>query len=100
MAPGARGADRGGIAVAVRACTSRRRTAEREGSELVEGVRGLPAVLGEATGAERAQVYANLGLRLDNDPYLRRDMATADLSRLARMGALYSLAAETADIGH
>ncbi|CDM77208.1 hypothetical protein MSS4_01980 [Mycobacterium marinum] len=37
-------------------------------SELVEELGGLSAVLGEATGAERAQVYASLGLRLDYDP--------------------------------
>ena len=34
-------------------------------SELVEELGGLSAVLGEATGAERTQVYASLGLRLD-----------------------------------
>ena len=51
--------------------------------ELVEELGGLLAVLGEATGAERAQVYASLGLRLDYDPYLRRVKATADLSRVA-----------------
>lgn len=33
--------------------------------------------------AERAQVYASLGLRLDYNPYLRRVKATADLSRVA-----------------
>jgi site-specific DNA recombinase len=43
----------------------------------------MAAVLSEATGAERAQVYASLGLRLDYDPYLRRVKATADLSRVA-----------------
>lgn len=37
----------------------------------------------EATGAERAQVYASLGLRLDYDPHLRQVKATADLSRVA-----------------
>ena len=52
-------------------------------SELAEELGGLSAVLGEATGAERAQVYANLGLRLDYDPRLRRVTATADLSRVA-----------------
>ncbi len=52
-------------------------------SELVEALGGLLAVLGEATGAERAQVYASLGLRLDYDPDLRRVKATADLSRVA-----------------
>jgi site-specific DNA recombinase len=52
-------------------------------SELVEALGGLSAVLGEATGAERAQVYASLGLRLDYDPDLRRVKAPADLSRVA-----------------
>nr|WP_242657356.1 kinetochore protein SPC24 [Mycobacterium talmoniae] len=52
-------------------------------SELVEELGGLSAVLGEATGAERAQVYASLGLRLDYDPHLRQVKATADLSRVA-----------------
>ncbi len=52
-------------------------------SELVEELGGLSAVLGEATGAERAQVYASLGLRLDYDPHLRQIKATADLSRVA-----------------
>ena len=52
-------------------------------SELVEELGGLSAVLGEAIGAERAQVYASLGLLLDYDPYLRRVKATADLSRVA-----------------
>ena len=52
-------------------------------SELVEELGGLSAVLGAATGAERAHVYASLGLRLDYDPYLRRVQATADLSRVA-----------------
>ena len=52
-------------------------------TELVEELGGLSAVLGEATGAERAQVYASLGLRLDYDPHLRRVKATADLSRVA-----------------
>ena len=50
---------------------------------LVEELGGLSAVLGAATGAERAQVYASLGLRLDYDPYLRRVQATVDLSRVA-----------------
>ena len=36
-------------------------------SELVEELGGLSAVLSEATGSERAQVYASLGLRLDSD---------------------------------
>lgn len=40
-------------------------------------------MLGEATGAERAEVYASLGLRLDYDPHLLRVTATADLSRVA-----------------
>jgi hypothetical protein len=52
-------------------------------TELVDELGGLSAVLGAASGAERAQVYANLGLRLDYDPYLRRVKATADLSRVA-----------------
>jgi site-specific DNA recombinase len=52
-------------------------------SELVEELGGLSAVLGQATGAQRAQVYASLGLRLDYDPHLRRVKATADLSRVA-----------------
>ena len=52
-------------------------------SELVEKLGGLSAVLGEATGPERARVYASLGLRLDYDPYPRRVRATADLSRVA-----------------
>ena len=41
-------------------------------TELVQELGGLAAVLGEATGAERAQVYASLGLRLDYDPHLRQ----------------------------
>ncbi|WP_074340476.1 recombinase family protein [Mycobacteroides abscessus] len=52
-------------------------------SALVEELGGLAAVLGEATGAERAEVYANLGLRLDYDPHGQRVTATADLSRVA-----------------
>jgi site-specific DNA recombinase len=52
-------------------------------SELVGELGGLSAVLGAATGAERAHVYASLALRLDYDPYLRRVRATADLSRVA-----------------
>ncbi|WP_078058699.1 recombinase family protein [Mycolicibacter icosiumassiliensis] len=52
-------------------------------TELVQELGGLAAVLGEATGAERAQVYASLGLRLDYDPRLRQVKATADLSRVA-----------------
>ena len=47
-------------------------------SELVEELGGLSAVLGEATGTERAEVYASLGVRLDYDPHLRRVKATAD----------------------
>lgn len=91
-----------GVAVEDLTAALRRRTAERDElrvrleradrplamsaaqiSELVEELGGLAAVLGEATGAERAQVYASLGLRLDYDPYLRRVKATADLSRVA-----------------
>ena len=53
-------------------------------SELVEELGGLAAVLGQATAAERAQVYTSLGLCLVYDPYLRRVKATADLSRVAR----------------
>jgi hypothetical protein len=34
-------------------------------SELRAELGGLAAVLGEATGAERAEVYASLGFRLD-----------------------------------
>ena len=52
-------------------------------SELIEELGGLSAVLAEATGAERAQVYASLRLRLDYEPYLRRVTATAYLSRVA-----------------
>ena len=52
-------------------------------SELVEQLGGLSAILGAATGAERADVYASLGLRLDYDPHLRQVKATADLSRVA-----------------
>jgi len=81
-----------GVAVEDLTAALRRRTAERDElkalleraerpcamsaaqiSELVEELGGLSAVLGEATGAERAQVYASLGLRLDDyDPHLRR----------------------------
>ena len=53
--------------------------------ELVEELGGLLAVLGEATGAERAQVYASLGLRLDYDPYLRRVKATGRPESCRRM---------------
>ena len=52
-------------------------------SELVQELGGLSVILGKATGVERAQVYASLGLRLDYDPHLRRVTATADLSRVA-----------------
>lgn len=91
-----------GVAVEDLTAALRRRTAERDElkarleraekplvmsaaqiSELVEELGGLAAVLGEATGAERAQVYASLGLRLDYDPHPRRVTATADLSRVA-----------------
>ena len=91
-----------GVAVEDLTAALRRRTAERDElnarlerverpsamsaaqiSQLVEELGGLSAVLGKATGAERAQVYASLGLRLDYDPYLRRVKATADLSRVA-----------------
>ena len=51
--------------------------------ELVEELGGLSAVFGEATGVERAQVYSSLGLCVDDDPYMRRVKATADLSRVA-----------------
>jgi site-specific DNA recombinase len=73
-----------GVAVEDLTAALRRRTAERDElrarleraerprvmsaaqiSELVEELGGLSAVLGAATGAERAQVYASLGLRLD-----------------------------------
>jgi site-specific DNA recombinase len=91
-----------GVAVEDLTAALRRRTAERDElkarlerverpcamsaaqiSELVEELGGLSAVLGEATGAERARVYASLGLRLDYDPHQRRVKATADLSRVA-----------------
>jgi DNA invertase Pin-like site-specific DNA recombinase/predicted DNA-binding protein (UPF0251 family) len=91
-----------GVAVEDLTAALRRRTAERDElkarleraerpcvmsaaqiSELVEELVGLSAILGKATGAERAQVYASLGLRLDYDPQLRRVTATADLSRVA-----------------
>ncbi|KAA1430272.1 recombinase family protein [Mycolicibacter arupensis] len=91
-----------GVAVEDLADALRRRSAERDElkarleraerpramsavqiNELVQELGGLAAVLGEATGAERAQVYASLGLRLDYDPYLRQVKATADLSRVA-----------------
>jgi len=80
-----------GVAVEDLTAALRRRTAERDElkarlerterpramsaaqiSALVEELGGLSSVLGHATGAERAQVYASLGLRLDFDPYLRR----------------------------
>ena len=92
-----------GVAVEDLTAALRRRTAERDElraslertelpnvlsatqiSEIVEELGGLSAVLGEATGAERAAVYASLGLRLDYDPHLQRVTATADLSRVAR----------------
>lgn len=92
-----------GVAVEDLSAALQRRTAERDElrasleraerpsvmsatqiSELVEQLGGLSAVLGEATGAERAEVYASLGLRLDYDPHLQRVTATADLSRVAR----------------
>ncbi|WP_280828276.1 recombinase family protein [Mycobacterium sp. OTB74] len=91
-----------GVAVEDLTAALRRRTAERDElkarleqaerprvmsavqiSELVEELGGLSAVLGAATGAERAEVYASLGLRLDYDPHLRQIKATADLSRVA-----------------
>ncbi|WP_082974896.1 recombinase family protein [Mycobacterium sp. E3247] len=91
-----------GVAVEDLTAALRQRTAERdelkarlEGAErpcamsagqikeLVEELGGLSAVLSEATGAERAQVYASLGLRLDYDPQFQRVTATADLSRVA-----------------
>lgn len=91
-----------GVAVEDLTDALRRRTAERDElkarlerverpramsaaqvTELVQELGGLAAVLGEATGTERAQVYASLGLRLDYDPYLRQVKATADLSRVA-----------------
>lgn len=91
-----------GVAVEDLADALRRRTAERDElkarlerveqpramsaaqiTELVQELDGLAAVLDEATGAERAQVYASLGLRLDCDPHLRQAKATADLSRVA-----------------
>jgi site-specific DNA recombinase len=91
-----------GVAVEDLTAALRRRTAERDElkfrleraerpnalsaaqiNELVDELGGLAAVLGAATAAERAEVYASLGLRLDYDPYLRRVKATADLSRVA-----------------
>ena len=91
-----------GVAVADLTAALRQRTAERDElkarleqverprvmsaaqiSELVEELGGLSAVLGAATCAERAEVYASLGLRLEYDPYLRQVKATADLSRVA-----------------
>lgn len=91
-----------GVAVEDLTAALRRRTAERDElkarleqaerprvmsaaqiSELVEELGGLSAVLGAATGLERAEVYASLGLRLDYDPHLRQIKATADLSRVA-----------------
>ncbi|WP_244601981.1 zinc ribbon domain-containing protein [Mycobacterium pseudokansasii] len=91
-----------GVAVADLAAALRQRSAERDEltallerverpralsagqiSELVEELGGLSAVLSQATGPERAQVYSSLGLRLDYDPHLQRVTATADLSRVA-----------------
>jgi site-specific DNA recombinase len=91
-----------GVAVADLAAALRRRTAERDElkarlerverpramsaaqiSELANDLGGLTTVLSDATAAERAEVYASLGLRLDYDPHLRRVKATADLSRVA-----------------
>lgn len=91
-----------GVAVEDLTDALRRRTAERDElkalleraerpramsaaqiTELVQELGGLAAVLRQATGAERAQVYASLGLRLDYDPRLRQVKATADLSRVA-----------------
>ena len=54
-----------------------------ESGVAVEELGGLSAVLGEASGAKRAQVCASLGLRLDYDPHLRRFKVTAGLSRSA-----------------
>ncbi|WP_232007439.1 hypothetical protein [Mycobacterium intermedium] len=92
-----------GVAVEDLTDALRRRTAERDAlrgqleraeqpsvmsaaqiSELVEELGGLTTVLRAATGPERAEVYASLGLRLDYDPRLQRVTATADLSRVAR----------------
>lgn len=75
-----------GVAIADLTAALRQRTAERDEltarlerverpcampaaqiSELVQELGGLSAVLNEATGSERAQVYASLGLRLDHD---------------------------------
>jgi hypothetical protein len=91
-----------GVAVEDLTAASRRRTAERDElkarleraerpcamsaaqiSELVEEWGGLSAVLGEATGAEPANVYASLGLRLNYDPHLLQVKARADLGRVA-----------------
>ena len=52
-------------------------------SELVEELGGLSVILGKATGAERAQVYASLGVGHDYDPHRRRVTAAVDLSRAA-----------------
>lgn len=78
-----------GVAVADLTGALRRHTAERDElrvsleraerpsvmsaaqvSELVQESGGLSTMLGEATGAERAEVYASLGLRLGYDPLL------------------------------
>ncbi|WP_232784602.1 hypothetical protein [Mycobacteroides chelonae] len=91
-----------GVAVEDLTAALRRRTAERDElkaglerverpfvmsaaqiGELVQELGGLSAVLDAATGAERAQVYASLGLRLDYDSHNQRVTATADLSRVA-----------------
>jgi site-specific DNA recombinase len=91
-----------GVAVADLTAALRRRTAERDElkarlerverpramsaaqiSELANELGGLSTVLSDATAAERAEVYASLGLRLDYDPHQRRVKATADLSRVA-----------------
>ena len=91
-----------GVAVEDLTAALRRRTAERDElkarleqaerprvmsaaqiSELVDKLGGLSAVLAAATAAERADVYASLGLRLDYDPHRQRVTATADLSRVA-----------------
>lgn len=91
-----------GVAVEDLTAALRRRTAERDElnarleraerprvmsaaliSELVDKLGGLSAVLGAATAAERADVYASLGLHLDYDPHRQRVRATADLSRVA-----------------
>ena len=93
-----------GVAVEDLTAALRRRTAERDElkarleraerpcamsaaqiSELVEELGGLSAVLGEATGAERAQVYASLGLRLDYDPLSATSQGDGRLESCRRM---------------